>query len=60
MALSIIEQNAPAIQLQLCDIDSDHTLYDLYDIRVPVLVNEHNKELFWHFDSNDLHTFLTE
>lgn len=45
------------ISYDFINIDDDEALRKAYHVRVPVLVNAHQKELTWPFDEQQLQAF---
>lgn len=61
LAFDLIEQleNGADLDLETFDIKSDHHLYHLYALRIPVLKRlDTNDELGWPFDIEQLREFL--
>lgn len=45
------------IQYEFIDIDLDEELRKKYHVKIPVLINESQQELYWPFDENQLFEF---
>ena len=46
------------INYEFIDIDLDEKLLKKYHVKVPVLVNDNNQELFWPFNEAKIEEFI--
>lgn len=57
-AHDLLLQQLEVKHIELVDIVSSETLIEKYQIKIPVVVDKNNKELFWPFDALKLREFI--